>query len=165
MQTVTPYNGCGQAPLPDRWHIRIRQATRETAAHPPHLQRTVHVTSDCNDLALVHGDLDEERVVPHVVALLEHLVRHEPREAEPEGVGLAAGPLEVLPGRVGHKALHDVARLLRDGRLVEQREGHCVREGPRQQRVVLPGQELDVDERWLDSPDPFPLRKRVAMRR
>lgn len=32
-------------------------------------------------------------------------------EAEAEGVGFFAGPLEVLPGRVGHEAFDYVARL------------------------------------------------------
>lgn len=147
------------APSPDHWHIRIGQATHGTRDRPPHLRRIIHVTSNCNDLALVHGDLDEERVVPHIVALLEHLVRHEPWEAEPECVGLTAGPLEVLPGRVRHEALHDVARLLWDGRLVEQCEGHGVREGPRQQRVVFPGEELDVDGEVARLPRPVSVEE------
>lgn len=69
---------------------------------------------------------------------------HEAREAEAERIRLAARPLKVLPGRIRYEALHDVARLLRDDRLIEHGKRHTVRERPSQERIVLAGQDLDV---------------------
>lgn len=62
-------------------------------------------------LARVNFDPDEDGVVPDKLSLGEGLVGDEPREAEAECVGLLAGPLEVLPRRIRHKALNNVARL------------------------------------------------------
>jgi hypothetical protein len=101
--------------------------------------------SDGDDLARVDLHPDEHRVILDEVALLGHFVGDEAGKAEAERVGLATRPLEVLPGRVGNEALDDVAGLLGDEGLVQQREGHAVGEGPTQQGVVLAGQDLYVD--------------------
>lgn len=79
------------------------------------------------------------------MTLLGHLVGDEARKAKAQGVGLAARPLEVLPGRIGYEALDDVAGLLGDHGLVEDGEGDAVGEGPAQQGVVLARQDLYVD--------------------
>ena len=93
----------------------------------------------------VDADLDEEGVVPDVLALLEELVGHELGEAEAELVDLPAGALEVGPVGVGDEALDDVAGAPPVLGLVEQREADGVLEGPLQDGVVLAGQDLDVD--------------------
>lgn len=98
-----------------------------------------------DDFAGVHLDPQEHGVVLDEVPLLEHLVRHEPREAEPQGVRLLAGSLEVLPRRVRYEALDYVARLFRTRRLVEKGERDGVGEGPPQEGVVLAGQDFYVD--------------------
>ena len=79
------------------------------------------------------------------MTLLDHFVGDEAWKAKAKGVGLAARPLEVLPGRVGYEALDDVAGLLGEERLVEECERDAVGEGPTQQRVVLARQDLYVD--------------------
>ncbi|KAH1000202.1 hypothetical protein HUJ04_000122 [Dendroctonus ponderosae] len=110
---------------------------RNGAAPPPH--------SNGHDLAGVDFDANEEDVVAQKVAPPEGVVRHELGEAEAERVGLFARPLEVLPGGVRDEALDNVASFLRGAALVEQRERDGVRERPAQQRVVLAGQDFDVD--------------------
>lgn len=71
----------------------------------------MRVALDCHVFGGIDAHLDEEHVVFDKVALLEHLVRHEAREAEAERVRLARRPLEILPRRVRNEALDDVARL------------------------------------------------------
>ena len=67
----------------------------------------------------IHADFKEEDVVFDKVALLEHLVGHEAREAEAQGVRLPRRPLEVLPRRIRNETLHDVARLRGENVILE----------------------------------------------
>jgi len=60
-------------------------------------------------------------------------------EAETERIRLAAWSLKVFPCWVWYEALHDIARLLRDNRLIEHRERHAMRERPSQERIVFAG--------------------------
>jgi len=93
----------------------------------------------------IHADFKEEDVVFDKVALLEHLVGHEAREAEAQGVRLPRRPLEVLPRRIRNETLHDVARLIGIGRLVVQRETDRVGERPFEEGIIFTGEDFDVN--------------------
>lgn len=69
----------------------------------------------------------------------------EPGEAEAQRVGFLGGSLEVLPSGVRDEALDDIARTVRAGALVEECEADGVGEGPAEESVVFPREDLDVD--------------------
>lgn len=99
----------------------------------------------------LYGSFEEDGVITDVVPLLDLLVRDELGVAETQRalvqrVPAAARFLEVLPVRIRVEGLGDMLRFgQRRVALVQDREGHLVREGPFQQVVVLAGQHADVD--------------------
>lgn len=66
---------------------------------------------DGNNFAGVHFDSNEESVVADVVTATQRFVRYKSGKAESERVRLPAWALEVPPGRVGDKALNNIASL------------------------------------------------------
>ncbi len=66
-------------------------------------------------------------------------------ETESKMIRFFGRPLEVCPRRIREEALDDVARVLPEIGLVEEGEADGVFEGPLQDAVVIPGQDLDVD--------------------
>lgn len=79
------------------------------------------------------------------MTLLGHFMGDKSWKTKAKRVGFATRSLKVLPGRVGYEALDDVAGFLGYERLIEESEGHAVREGPAEKCVVLAGKNFDVD--------------------
>lgn len=123
-----------------------RNITKVRSRERARLQRMYvrGVSLDCYDFTRIHLDSNKHGVVLDEVPLLHHLMGDEAREAETERIWLAARSLEVFPSRIRYEALHDVASLLRDDRLIEHGERHAMRERPSQQRIVFAGQDLDI---------------------
>lgn len=69
---------------------------------------------DSSDFSGLNFHAQKHSVIAHEEAALQHLVGDEARKAEAERVGLLAGSLEVLPGRVRDKALHNVTGLQKE---------------------------------------------------
>ena len=103
-----------------------------------------------NGRRLIDFELDEERVVANVGARAKPLERQEARIAETDsGPGvrrpgrLPRRPLELLTAGTRDETLHDVLALLRV--LVIEDDGNGQPERPVEQRVVVAGDDPDVD--------------------
>ena len=105
--------------------------TNRTVALPEHDVVTSSSPLDGHVFGGIDAHFEEEDVVFDEVAFLEHLVRHEAREAEAERVRLARRPLKVLPAGVRYERLDDVARLVRIGRLLIIERQHQKKTEPR----------------------------------